>query len=74
MGEARTNVPSITAASLMRAHPAGSEVREAPHPGIVELHSTPPAARPAEEDPCKSSIPGMPTFRDDRRRSLWPVA
>jgi hypothetical protein len=27
-------------------------------PGIVELHSTPPAARPAEEDDCKSSIPG----------------
>jgi hypothetical protein len=28
-------------------------------PGIVELHSTPPPVRPAEDDDCKSSIPGF---------------
>jgi hypothetical protein len=27
-------------------------------PGIVELHSTPPPVGPAEDDDCKSSIPG----------------
>jgi hypothetical protein len=27
-------------------------------PGIVELHSTPPPLEPAEDDDCKSSIPG----------------
>jgi hypothetical protein len=31
---------------------------EALSPGMVELHSTPPAVRPAKEDDCTSSIPG----------------
>jgi hypothetical protein len=51
-------------------------------PGIVELHSTPPPLEPAEDDDCKSSIPGCRRSAtisrvacgrpDEQGREVWP--
>ncbi|WP_296809771.1 hypothetical protein, partial [Thiocapsa sp.] len=59
-------------ACLGRVHRSGASAFGA-LPGIVASGSTSLAVGAAEEDDCKSAIPGALSLRDDRLRRFWPL-